>query len=339
MISNQYETYLKYVDDHGVHKSDRTGTGTRSVFGYQMRFDLREGFPLGTSKKVHMRAVVHELIWFLAGSTNIKYLVDNEVKIWNEWADPNGELGPVYGYQWRSWPNVNRDFPTTAAAEAVGYLPVLDCAEGGKSFVTAIPKANRSIDQIQKAIDTLKNNPDSRRIIVSAWNPAQVDQMKLPPCHAFFQFYTTLLTLEERWQISDTQNGGFHNDLGFFTESMEHAHLDRAGIPQRRLDCMLYQRSCDSFLGVPFNIASYALLTHMFAQQCNMVAGEFIWTGGDCHIYDNHKEQVAKQLAQPIHPYPTLVLKKAASIFDYKFEDVQIENYVHGPHIPAPIAV
>lgn len=266
MPSNQYETLLEHVYKTGVDKNDRTGVGTRSVFGYQMRFNLAEGFPLVTTKKLHIRSIVHELLWFLSGSSNIKYLHDNGVSIWDEWADENGDLGPVYGVQWRSWP----------------------AADG------------RKIDQITNLVEGIKKNPDSRRHLVVAWNPAEVDKMALPPCHCLFQFYVA--------------NG--------------------------KLSCQLYQRSCDIFLGVPFNIASYSLLTHMIAQQCDLDVGDFVWTGGDCHIYKNHFEQVELQLSRTPRAYPTLVIgRKPASIFDYKFEDFVIEGYDPWPHIKAPIAV
>lgn len=266
MPSNQYETLLEHVYKTGVDKNDRTGVGTRSVFGYQMRFNLAEGFPLVTTKKLHIRSIVHELLWFLSGSSNIKYLHDNGVSIWDEWADENGDLGPVYGVQWRSWPT----------------------ADG------------RKIDQITNLVEGIKKNPDSRRHLVVAWNPAEVDKMALPPCHCLFQFYVA--------------NG--------------------------KLSCQLYQRSCDIFLGVPFNIASYSLLTHMIAQQCDLDVGDFVWTGGDCHIYKNHFEQVELQLSRTPRAYPKLVIgRKPASIFDYKFEDFVIESYDPWPHIKAPIAV
>lgn len=266
MPTNQYETLLEHCYKTGVDKSDRTGVGTRSVFGYQMRFNLAEGFPLVTTKKLHIRSIVHELLWFLSGSSNIKYLHDNGVSIWDEWADENGDLGPVYGVQWRSWP-----------------------APDG-----------RKIDQISNLIEGIKKNPDSRRHLVVAWNPAEVDKMALPPCHCLFQFYVA--------------NG--------------------------KLSCQLYQRSCDIFLGVPFNIASYSLLTHMVAQQCDLDVGEFVWTGGDCHIYKNHFEQVELQLSRTPRAYPKLVInRKPSSIFDYKFEDFVIEGYDPWPHIKAPIAV
>lgn len=266
MPSNQYETLLEHVYKTGVDKNDRTGVGTRSVFGYQMRFNLAEGFPLVTTKKLHIRSIVHELLWFLSGSSNIKYLHDNGVSIWDEWADENGDLGPVYGVQWRSWP----------------------AADG------------RKIDQITNLVEGIKRNPDSRRHLVVAWNPAEVDKMALPPCHCLFQFYVA--------------NG--------------------------KLSCQLYQRSCDIFLGVPFNIASYSLLTHMIAQQCDLDVGDFVWTGGDCHIYKNHFEQVELQLSRTPRAYPKLVIcRKPASIFNYKFEDFVIEGYDPWPHIKAPIAV
>ncbi len=266
IFMRQYLEFMRHVRDHGTKKTDRTGTGTVSVFGYQMRFDLNEGFPLVTTKKLHLKSIVHELIWFLAGSTNIKYLKDNGVSIWDDWADANGDLGPVYGSQWRNWPTPD----------------------------------GQHIDQIQQLIDQIKNNPDSRRLIVSAWNVADIPQMKLPPCHALFQFY----------------------------------------VADGKLSCQLYQRSADIFLGVPFNIASYALLTHMIAQQTGLGVGDFIWTGGDCHLYSNHMEQVDLQLSRPPLPLPQLVIQRQpASIFDYKFEDFEFRNYEFHPHIKAPVAV
>ena len=263
---DQYEKLLRHVYENGHQKTDPTAVGTRSVFGYQLRFDLSEGFPLVTTKKLHIRSIVHELLWFLSGSGNIGYLHDNKVSIWDEWADKNGDLGPVYGVQWRSWPTPD----------------------------------GRHIDQITNAVDLIKNHPDSRRIIVCSWNVADIDRMALPPCHCLFQFY----------------------------------------VADGKLSCQLYQRSCDIFLGVPFNIASYALLTHMMAQQCDLEPGEFIWTGGDCHIYNNHFEQTVEQLSREPRPYPKLVIKRRpASIFDYKFEDFEITDYNPWPHIKAPIAV
>ena len=264
--SNQYEELMRFVFEHGVDKSDRTGTGTRSHFGYQMRFDLQQGFTLVTTKKIHLRSVIYELLWFLRGDSNIRWLQENGVSIWDEWADSEGELGPVYGVQWRSWPT----------------------PDGG------------SIDQISQLVEQIKNNPDSRRHIVAAWNVANIDEMKLPPCHCLFQFY----------------------------------------VADGKLSCQLYQRSADIFLGVPFNIASYALLTHMIAKQCDLEVGEFIWTGGDAHIYSNHFEQVKEQLSREPYPYPKLtILRKPESIFDYRFEDFEFENYQHHPLIKAPVAV
>lgn len=272
-IRSQYEDFVRHVRTHGVFKADRTGTGTTSVFGYQMRFDLHEGFPLVTTKKVHLKSIIHELLWFLTGSSNNNDLRARGVTIWDEWARPDGDLGPVYGVQWRSWPK----------------------ADG------------THIDQIAEVIRTLKTNPDSRRIIVSAWNVAELDQMALMPCHAFFQFYVAPPT-----------------------------EADQRG----KLSCQLYQRSADIFLGVPFNIASYALLTHMVAQQCDLDVGDFIWTGGDCHIYSNHAEQVALQLGREPRAYPTLtILRKPASIFDYQFEDFEVTGYDPHPAIKAPVAV
>lgn len=272
-IRHQYEDLMRHVFEHGTAKGDRTGTGTRSVFGHQMRFDLAEGFPLVTTKKVHLKSIILELLWFLRGDSNVRWLQERGCTIWDEWARDDGSLGPVYGVQWRSWPT----------------------PDGGH------------IDQIQQVIDTLKTHPDSRRIIVSAWNVAELDRMALMPCHAFFQFYV--------------------------------APSQVAGEPGK-LSCQLYQRSADIFLGVPFNIASYALLTHMVAQQCDLQVGDFIWTGGDCHIYSNHFEQVQTQLARQPYSYPTLQIKRRpASIFDYAYEDFEVVGYEHHPAIKAPVAV
>ncbi len=263
---NQYETFMRHVYTNGVNKTDRTGTGTRSVFGYQMRFDLSQGFPMVTTKKLHTRSIFVELLWFLRGDSNVRWLQENGCTIWDEWASPTGDLGPVYGVQWRSWPT----------------------PDGGH------------IDQITQVIEQIRSTPDSRRLIVSAWNVAEIKNMALPPCHAFFQFY----------------------------------------VADGKLSCQLYQRSADIFLGVPFNIASYALLTHMVAQQCGLEVGDFVWTGGDCHIYSNHFEQVALQLSRAPHPYPRLVIqRKPDSLFDYKYEDFVIEDYAHHPHIKAPVAI
>ena len=265
-VRTQYEDLMRHVHQHGVLKSDRTGTGTRSVFGHQMRFDLREGFPLVTTKKVHLRSIILELLWFLRGESNVQWLQDRGVTIWDEWARDDGDLGPVYGVQWRSWPT----------------------PDGGH------------IDQIAEVVQQLKTNPDSRRILVSAWNVAELNRMALMPCHALFQFH----------------------------------------VAEGRLSCQLYQRSADIFLGVPFNIASYALLTHMLAQQCDLEVGDFIWTGGDCHIYDNHAAQVREQLARQPFPYPTLrIVRRPPSIFDYAYEDFEVLDYQHHPAIKAPVAV
>ena len=262
----QYHNLMREVLEKGVQKADRTGTGTVSIFGHQMRFNLAEGFPMVTTKKLHLKSIILELLWFLKGSTDNNWLKERGVSIWNEWAAPDGDLGPIYGYQWRSWP-----------------------APGGKY-----------IDQIAEVVDTLKKNPDSRRIIVSAWNVADIPRMALAPCHAFFQFY----------------------------------------VADGKLSCQLYQRSADIFLGVPFNIASYALLTHMMAQQCNLEVGDFIWTGGDCHLYSNHLEQVDLQLSRDFFPLPKLnILRKPASIFDYEFEDFEIAGYESHPAIKAPVAI
>jgi len=262
----QYLDLLQRILDEGTPKGDRTGTGTLSVFGHQMRFDLSEGFPVLTTKKLHLRSIIHELLWFLTGDTNIRYLKENGVSIWDEWADENGDLGPVYGFQWRSWPGPD----------------------------------GQSVDQISKLIEQIRRNPDSRRLLVVAYNPAYVDKMALPPCHSLFQFYVA--------------NG--------------------------RLSCQLYQRSADTFLGVPFNIASYALLTHMVAQQCNLEVGDFIWTGGDTHLYSNHLEQAQLQLSRTPLPLPKLIIKRRpADIFSYVFEDFELVGYESHPHIKAPVAI
>ncbi|MBT8594903.1 thymidylate synthase [Polynucleobacter paneuropaeus] len=262
----QYHDLMKEVLAKGTPKSDRTGTGTLSVFGHQMRFNLADGFPMVTTKKLHLKSIIYELLWFLKGSTDNNWLKERGVSIWNEWAAPDGDLGPIYGYQWRSWPAPN----------------------------------GQHIDQITEVLETIKKNPDSRRIIVSVWNVADIPKMALAPCHAFFQFY----------------------------------------VADGKLSCQLYQRSADIFLGVPFNIASYALLTHMVAQQCNLEVGDFIWTGGDCHLYSNHLEQVELQLSREFFPLPKLnILRKPDSLFDYEFEDFEIVGYESHPHIKAPVAV
>lgn len=262
---HQYLDYLRFIRDHGIKKEDRTGTGTLSVFGYQMRFDLNKGFPLVTTKKLSLRSIIHELLWFLKGDTNIRYLKENNVSIWDEWADANGNLGPVYGQQWRAW----------------------KAADGSTH------------DQMSELIQQIKSNPDSRRLIVSAWNVGELRNMALPPCHLLMQFYVG--------------NG--------------------------KLSCQLYQRSADSFLGVPFNIASYSLLTHMIAQQCHLGVGEFVWTGGDCHIYSNHLEQVDLQLSREPKSLPQLILKPKPSLFDYTIDDIEIVNYEAHPHIKGEVAV
>ena len=262
----QYHQLMRDVLAKGVQKSDRTGTGTLSLFGYQMRFNLADGFPMVTTKQLHLKSIIIELLWFLKGSTDNNWLKERGVSIWNEWAAPDGDLGPIYGYQWRSWPAPNGEH----------------------------------IDQIQEVLETLKSNPDSRRMIVSAWNVADIPRMALAPCHAFFQFY----------------------------------------VADGKLSCQLYQRSADIFLGVPFNIASYALLTHLVAQQCNLKVGEFIWTGGDCHLYSNHLEQVDLQLSRTPYALPTLnILRKPNSLFEYEFEDFEISGYESHPHIKAPVAI
>jgi thymidylate synthase len=262
----QYLEFLRHIRDRGVHKGDRTGTGTLSVFGYQMRFDLKDGFPLVTTKQLHLRSIIHELLWFLRGDTNLRYLHDHQVTIWDEWADERGDLGPVYGKQWRRW----------------------SAADG------------REIDQLARVVAEIKENPNSRRLLVSAWNVGELDEMALLPCHALFQFY----------------------------------------VAESRLSCQLYQRSADALLGVPFNIASYALLVHMVAQQCELAAGELIWTGGDCHLYLNHLEQADLQLSRTPYPLPELQLRRRPpSLFEYTFEDFEIRDYRHHAAIKAPIAV
>jgi thymidylate synthase len=271
-IRRQYEDLMRHVFEHGVAKTDRTGTGTRSVFGHQMRFDLNDGFPLVTTKKVHLKSIILELLWFLRGDSNATWLQERGVRIWNEWAGPDGELGPVYGVQWRSWPT----------------------PDGGH------------IDQIAEVVKQLRSNPDSRRIIVSAWNVAELHKMALVPCHAFFQFYVA---------PAPTPEG------------------------RGRLSCQLYQRSADIFLGVPFNIASYALLTHMLAQQCDLDVGDFIWTGGDCHIYNDHFAQCETQLARAPYPYPTLNIKRRpATIFGFEYEDFEVQNYECHPLITGKVS-
>ena len=265
-IRSQYEDFMRHVFENGVEKGDRTGTGTRSVFGHQMRFNLHEGFPLVTTKKVHLKSIIYELLWFLRGDSNARWLQERGVSIWDEWAKPDGDLGPIYGVQWRNWPTPD----------------------------------GQHIDQISEIVQQLKTDPNSRRMIVNAWNVGELKKMALMPCHALFQFY----------------------------------------VADGKLSCQLYQRSADIFLGVPFNIASYALLTHMLAQQCDLDVGDFIWTGGDCHLYNNHFEQVTTQLSRSPYPYPRLHIKrKPASIFDYEYEDFEVLDYQCHPAIKAPVAV
>ena len=262
----QYLSFMRHVRDHGARKDDRTGTGTLSVFGHQMRFDLSQGFPLITTKKLHSKSIIHELLWFLRGDSNVRYLQENGISIWNEWADENGELGPIYGVQWRRWPTPSGD----------------------------------TVDQIKDVVNLLRDNPDSRRILVSAWNAAELSEMAIPPCHTMFQFY----------------------------------------VADDKLSCQLYQRSADIFLGVPFNIASYALLTHMLAQQAELKVGDFVWTGGDCHLYLNHLEQAEEQLSrEPLAPPRLAIKRRPDSIFDYRFDDFEILNYEFHPHIKAAVAV
>ena len=269
----QYQNLLRKVLTEGTYKMDRTGTSTTSIFGAQMRFNLAEGFPLVTTKKVFTKGIIHELLWFLKGDTNIKYLLDNDVHIWDAWADKDGELGPVYGKQWRSWPIIQHD--------AMGW------------------ESHGTIDQIANVVESIRHNPNGRRHIVTAWNPAEVNDMALPPCHCLFQFY----------------------------------------VADGKLSCQLYQRSADLFLGVPFNIASYALLTMMIAQQCELSLGDFVWTGGDCHIYRNHFDQVNLQLGRMPHPLPQMCINRATSIFDYEYEDFVLVDYNPHPAIKAPVAV
>jgi thymidylate synthase len=263
--NRQYEDLLRHVLDTGTPKPDRTGTGARSIFGHQMRFDLAQGFPLVTTKRVHFRSIAYELLWFLRGDRNVSWLQEHGVTIWDEWAAPDGDLGPVYGVQWRAWPTPD----------------------------------GRHVDQISNVLETLRTDPNSRRLVVSAWNVGEIPQMALPPCHALFQFY----------------------------------------VADGRLSCQLYQRSADLFLGVPFNIASYSLLTHMVAQQVGLDVGDFVWTGGDCHIYDNHVDQVREQLSREIYPFPQLRVRPAPSLFEYAYEDFEVVGYQHHPALKAPVAV
>lgn len=346
----QYLQLMESVLSFGHEKKDRTGTGTRSLFGAQMRFDLTEGFPLVTTKKVHLRSIIHELLWFLKGDTNIGYLKDNNVSIWDEWADENGDLGPVYGKQWREW----MDYRVIGEdnAEQAALLKKAGYKFFGSETGVALEEPDiwvRKTDQISKVIDQLRNDPDNRRIIVSAWNVGELDQMALAPCHSFFQFYTRELTFKERhhlvsftdseWHVPSV-NAAIAGSLDTDDEASMLTWMNTNGVPTRGLSCQLYQRSADVFLGVPFNIASYALLTEMVAQQVNMVAEEFVWTGGDTHLYSNHLEQARLQLTRDPHPLPRLKFKrKPDSIFDYQFEDFEIEGYVSHDAIKAPVAI
>lgn len=333
----QYLDLMGKVLNEGVVKGDRTGTGTLSLFGHQMRFNLAEGFPLVTTKRCHLRSIIHELLWFLNGDTNIKYLKENNVSIWDEWADEDGDLGPVYGKQWRAWEAHTEvstfHKPLIAELEQDGW------DEAGTRQHNIL--FTKDIDQISKVIDQLKNDPDNRRIIVSAWNVAELDDMALAPCHAFFQFYTRELSLEERSRLNGAgDDRDYYRFLNSKHQEQEHAEFDDLGVPRRVLSCQLYQRSADVFLGVPFNIASYALLIHMVAQQVNMAVGDFVWTGGDVHLYSNHLEQARTQLGRTPRKLPKLVIKrKPDTIFDYKFEDFEIEDYEPHPAIKAPVAI
>lgn len=404
----QYHDLMAEVFAKGTPKKDRTGTGTLSIFGHQMRFNLQEGFPLVTTKRCHLRSIIHELLWFLKGDTNIQYLKDNGVTIWDEWCLAEdevvnkplvkseraklavegeyckedllqlikkldkmgpvagqqyldemgvpktlpsimrraGDLGPVYGKQWRAW----QHHEIIAADDKEGLDNATskggEWIAGGDDLMNGdtTPYVYRfETDQIAKVMDQLKNDPDNRRIIVSAWNVADLDDMALAPCHAFFQFYTREMSLDERVQWAEENDNELWSDYihaTFVDENTRLGWLDKAGVPTRKLSCQLYQRSCDIFLGLPFNIASYALLIHMFAQQANMVVGDFVWTGGDVHLYSNHLEQARTQLGRTPRPLPKLIIKrKPDSIFDYKFEDFDIEGYDPHPAIKAPVAI
>ncbi|EAA3130858.1 thymidylate synthase [Salmonella enterica subsp. enterica] len=338
---------MQNILDEGHVKGDRTGTGTLSVFGRQMRFDLRKGFPLVTTKKLHLRSIIHELLWFLSGDTNTKYLEDNGVTIWREWQDENGDLGEIYGAQWRRWKDVKLVPKKNAALleklQDAGYADYGDADDGSQMFDARV--LLKEHDQIQTVMGQLRNDPDSRRIIVSAWNVGELDQMALAPCHAFFQFYTRELSIDERLDWFEKNLPDQFNDSRFSNEAVAddavfHVEMDALEIPRRILSCQLYQRSADFFLGVPFNIASYALLVHMVAQQVNMVPGDFVWSGGDVHLYSNHLEQAKLQLTREPLPLAKLVIKrKPESIFDYKFDDFEIQDYVSHDPIKAPVAI
>lgn len=342
----QYLALMQDILDNGVVKKDRTGVGTLSVFGRQLRFDLKEGFPLVTTKKVHLKSIIHELLWFLNGDTNVKYLQENGVKIWNEWSDEEGNLGPVYGKQWREWRDCKvvecHDVRRTQQLMQRGYKYIGNMKEDGTTYLVY----EKAHDQISKAIQQLREDPDSRRIIVSAWNVPDLDDMALNPCHNYFQFYTTEMTLLERldwYEVNEPEkfaNAPLINHEDIDNEERLHETLDREGIPRRKLSCFFLMRSNDVFLGLPFNIASYAMLTHAIAQQLNMVPDELVYSGVDVHLYSNHLEQAKLQLTREPYPLPKLVIKrKPDSIFDYKYEDFELVGYQAQPHIAAPVAV
>ena len=337
----QYLALMQDILDNGVVKKDRTGVGTLSVFGRQLRFDLKEGFPLVTTKKVHLKSIIHELLWFLNGDTNVKYLQENGVRIWNEWANEEGELGPVYGKQWREWRDCKvvecHDVGRTQQLMQRGYKYIGNMKEDGTTYLVY----EKPHDQISKVIQQLREDPDSRRIIVSAWNVADLDDMALNPCHNYFQFYTTEMTVLERlnW-FEENEPDKFANTPLSNDEKVLHETLDRDGVPRRKLSCFYMMRSNDVALGKPFNIASYALLTHMVAQQVNMVPDELVYSGVDVHLYLNHLEQIKLQLTREPYPLPKLVIKrKPDSIFDYKYEDFEVVGYQSHPHIAMPVAV
>lgn len=342
----QYLALMQDILDNGVVKKDRTGVGTLSVFGRQLRFDLKEGFPLVTTKKVHLKSIIHELLWFLNGDTNVKYLQENGVKIWNAWSDEEGNLGPVYGKQWREWRDCKvvecHDVRRTQQLMQRGYKYIGNMKEDGTTYLVY----EKAHDQISKVIRQLREDPDSRRIIVSAWNVSDLDDMALNPCHNYFQFYTTEMTLLERldwYEANEPEkfaNAPLINHEDIDDEERLHETLDREGIPRRKLSCFYMMRSNDVALGKPFNIASYALLTHVVAQQVNMVPDELVYSGVDVHLYLNHLDQIKLQLTREPYPLPKLVIKrKPESIFDYKYEDFEVVGYQSHPHIAMPVAV
>lgn len=342
----QYLALMQDILDNGVVKKDRTGVGTLSVFGRQLRFDLKEGFPLVTTKKVHLKSIIHELLWFLNGDTNVKYLQENGVKIWNAWSDEEGNLGPVYGKQWREWRDCKvvecHDVRRTQQLMQRGYKYIGNMKEDGTTYLVY----EKAHDQISKVIQQLREDPDSRRIIVSAWNVGDLDDMALNPCHNYFQFYTTEMTLLERldwYEANEPEkfaNAPLINHEDIDDEERLHETLDREGIPRRKLSCFYMMRSNDYLLGAPFNVASYALLTHMIAQQLNMVPDELVYSGVDVHLYSNHLEQAKLQLTREPYPLPKLVIKrKPDSIFDYRYEDFELVGYQSHDTIKAPIAV